>query len=173
MRAITIQHRDVLDLLNQYGVYSADFIHVRQARKLPYEFMANYYGYINCPIFLAPVGHKVEFYGATFGDEYVAIELDIPSHLVRVQKYYDWADFIYFMDSPYEFESNQHQDVFEFGKSVLAQCEKMNDIDAYQITVEELRKEWIVNSTDRLDRLESMHNGSGGNNILKELSLYI
>jgi hypothetical protein len=135
--------------------------------------MANIYGYSNCPIFLSPVGQFVEFCGAKFDDDHVAIELDIPEDKAKIQRYYDWSDFIYFLDEPDDFSSNKHNSVMDFGKDVLLSCDSMGDDEAYQIVVDELHKEWIIGTTDHLDRIDELHNGSGGENILRNLNFYI
>lgn len=172
MRAITIQHRSVLEQLNTNGTYRAEIRNAYSSRRAAYEFMANEYGYASCPIFLAPVGQKVEFCGVEFDNNHVAIELDIPDDFVRIQKYYDWSDFMYFLDLPDEFDSSMYANVLEFGHCILLTCDKMDTDEAYQITVEELCKDWIVGYTKYLGKIMRLHNGSCGNNVLHELEFY-
>ena len=173
MRAITVQHKDVLKQLQTNGSYVADINNVKYDNlKNAYEFMMRAYGYRTCPIFLAPVGHKVEFYGASFDEDHVAIEFDIPEDRIRIQKYYDWTDFVYFLEYQDEFYPSIYSDVYEFGNAILVDTTTLNEWCAYQITVDELRRDWIVDTTGQLDRLDHLHNGSGGQNILNELSFY-
>ena len=46
--------------------------------------MKKEYVYANYPIFLSPVGFKVEMCGADFSDSSVAIEFDIPDNMVHI-----------------------------------------------------------------------------------------
>lgn len=113
MRAITVQHKDVLKQLLTSGSYKADMDNVKYDNlKNAYEFMMQAYGYRTCPIFLAPVGEKVEFYGASFDEDHVAIEFDIPEDRIRIQKYYDWTDFVYFLEYQDEFYPSIYSDVY-------------------------------------------------------------
>ena len=82
MKVITIQHKEVLKRLLEKGSYKANKSFVSKNLLKPYEFASTFFGWDNIPIFLAPIGYKVEMYGAKMGSDYVAIELDIPKETV-------------------------------------------------------------------------------------------
>lgn len=105
MKCITVQNKNVLQQLLENSEYYLpdDRYFVGRNRKDAYEFMKKEYRYSNYPIFLSPVGFKVEMYGADFSDSSVAIEFDIPDNMVHMQRYYDWCDFLYYSNSPKEF----------------------------------------------------------------------
>ena len=175
MRLITIQHKSVLDTLRKDGVYRAYAKFIPENLIEPYEFMMQTYQYSHPPIFLNKVGQRCEFYGASTGPDYIAIEFEIPDNLVSHQRYYDWVDFIYFTESPNEFPDSYNTNIFptvkSFGKYVLTNTEEISKDHAYQFTVSELRAEWIRDIADDTTKLE-IHNGSGGSYVLKPLSEY-
>lgn len=178
MKCITVQNINVLQKILKNSVYYLfdERYFVGRNRKDAYEFMKKEYRYANYPIFLSPVGFKVEMCGADFSDSSVAIEFDIPDNMVHMQRYYDWSDFLYYSNSPKEFQRvfYGYDDVYQFGKHVLTETDN-NDLDqkeVYQATVCCLKKEWIIDVTSDLRLLEKKHFGSGGNNILKELRYY-
>lgn len=179
MRCITIQNKNVYKVLMKEGVFVKPSLcnEVTSDIKTAYMFMKEIYHYENMPIFLAPVGYKVEFYGANFDEYSIALELDIPEEYLKIQNYYDWSDFIYFIGQKQEFIDGNvnYKDVFDFGKDVLsciANQKQMDDKDAFQLTTDILRKEWIVSKTNNICKLELEHNGSGGQNTLKKLHEY-
>lgn len=173
IRAITVQHKSVLNMLENNEVYRADINRVCDIRRAAYSLMMQTYGYQSCPIFLAPIGKRVELYGAKFTKDHVAIELNVPIGDVRIQEYYEWADLIYFLEWPDEFAPSIYQSVSDFGKDVLLNTQAMDGRGPYQLSTESLRKDWIVGVLWDLDKLDELHNGSGGNNTLKELSFYV
>lgn len=100
MKVITIQHKSVLRALIKDEEFRANYKMVSENLVKPYQFMQKQFGWKSCPIFLAPVGHYAEFGGAKFDKDCIAIELNIPDELCKVQLYYDWSDFIYFPEFP-------------------------------------------------------------------------
>ena len=176
MRVITIQHKNVYDMIQNKGAYRAKEDRVSEILVKPYQFMQQQFGWKSTPIFMSPVGYYVEMGGAKFNSESVAIELEIPDSLVKIQRYYDWSDFIYFTEQPWEFKDACNVDKFEnvndWGKTILNIKVTSDCKDPIQCSVEELRKDWIVDITDRLNKLEDMHNDTGGKNKLKNLSFY-
>lgn len=172
MYCITIQNINVYYQLTRRGIYKASIDRVSPNLKEPYKFMRNFYGYKTCPIFLSPVGYKVELSGAKFNSS-VAIELDIPKELVNVQEYYNWTDFIYFMEHRKEFEQTFDTQVFptveDYGKHILS---NVNTKNILQASVESLKKDWITNVIGDPSLLQQMHDGSGGANKLKRLENY-
>lgn len=171
MRLITIQHKTVLDSLNTTGVYKANINRVSPNLSKPYRFMMSEYGYNTCPIFLAIEGRYAEMFGAKTEHDCIALELDIPDNLVKIQDYYDWADVIFYMEYPEEF-SDDPNEVYEFAKETLHQTSfKLKR--ALQATVSELRKEWLINTLPCPDLLIRKHVGSGGRDILQPLHCYM
>lgn len=164
MLAITIQHKSVLNKVLA-GSYRAEY---RPGTDLvePYRFMAHEYGWTSCPIFLAPVGYKVNLYGATFGKESVCMLFDIPEDVIKLQNYYTWTDFIFYVQMPDELsEVYKYPTVEDLGRAALTGV--LREKDCAQATVYELRKEWLLGATSDLDIFDK-YNGSGGNYVLDE-----
>lgn len=184
MKVITVQHKSVLDELIKTGEYRASEDNISDIMVKPYRFMQKQMGWKSTPIFLSPVGHFVEMGGAKFDRDVVAIELDIPDELCKVQLYYDWSDFIYFTETPGEFKDafnvDKYSSVEDWAKTILdrANSKEYNikdadkHEDALQVTVEMLRKEWITDTLEELVKLDEAHNDSGGASKLKELRHY-
>lgn len=184
MKVITVQHKSVLETLNNTGEYRASEDNISDIMVKPYRFMQKHFGWKSIPIFLSPVGHFVEMGGAKFDRDVVAIELDIPDDLCKVQLYYDWSDFIYFTEQPWEFKDafnvDQYDSVEDWAKTILDRANSttynIKDADAHedalQVTVEMLRKEWITDTSEELVKLDEEHNDSGGTSKLKELKHY-
>lgn len=180
MRCITIQHKSVLERLLKNGYYIKDLLPKDNLSDLDkaYLYMKDVYHYENMPIFLAPEGYKVEFYGAEFYQNSVAIELDIPAEYLKIQKYYDWSDFIYFIGEEKEFHSGgcKYKNVYDYGSDVLLAIThqtQMNKTDAFQLTTEMLKKEWVLSTANNIRKIAEKHNGSGGNFVLKALNDYV
>lgn len=174
VKVITVQHKNVLRCLEETGKYESGVRTVPTSRSRAYDYMMKTYGYKNPPIFLAPVGQRVEFCGANFGEDCVAIELDIPADKVRIQEYYDWSDFIYFVEESDEEDFiDTFSDLDEFGKYVLLGMKNMDDNRVYQLTVDYLDADWVTKVSWQLDKLKQLHNCSGGANVLGELSGYV
>jgi len=178
MKCITVQHKEAYKELMSTGIYKAKRENISDIMRKPYKFMQEQFGWNSTPIFLSPIGHYIEMGGAKFGTDAVAIEFDIPDELCKVQRYYDWSDFVYFTDCPGEFEDacnvDKYKTIEEWAKTIMniniADADKFKD--PVQITVKELRKEWITDVVSDTLRLDSSHNGSGGAEKLKELKYY-
>lgn len=177
MKCITVQHKSVLKQLYKDGIYKADLSRVSENLVKPYEFMMKHFGWKSCPIFLSPIGFNTNMGGAKFMDGYIAIELDIPDELCKVQRYYDWTDFIYFTECPGEFEDACNVDKFEsvedWAKTILDIGIDYNNMDPLQVTVELLQYNWILSTTDNLDKLCDEQNDNGGDYKLQPLYKYI
>lgn len=180
MRCITIQNKVVYERLMEEGIYVRPSLpkELTSDIKKAYLHMKECYQYENMPIFLAPVGYKVEFYGARFDQDSIALELEIPDEFLKIQNYYDWSDFIYFINAKSEFKnwSDRYKDVYAYGREILFSIEnemQMNLKDAFQCTTEILKKEWILSTATDLSRIKYLHNGSGGRLILSELKEYV
>lgn len=172
MYCITVQNINVFYQLTRRGIYKASMNRVSPNLKEPYKFMKEFYGYKTCPIFLMPVGSKVELSGAHFQSS-VAIELDIPKEYIQTQDYYNWTDFIYFMEHKNEFaktfDTNIFQTVEDYGRYVLEGNHKKN---VKQVSVECIKKEWITNVLSVTSELRNKHENTGGANTLKRLEKY-
>ena len=175
MKVITIQHKEVLKKLLEKGSYKANKSFVSENLLKPYEFASTFFGWDNIPIFLAPIGYKVEMYGAKMGLDYVAIELDIPKEYLKFQEYYNWSDFIYFLECPDEFKESfsNYKNVEDFGKDILDIKPNKSSKSPYQVMTSELKKEWITYILEDSSKLSERHNGTGGSNKLDFLKSYI
>lgn len=164
MLAITIQHKSVYAKVLD-GSYKAEY---RPGHDLvePYRFMANEYGWESCPIFLAPVGYMINLYGATFDKESLCMLFDIPDDVIKLQNYYTWTDFIFYIQMPQQLsEAYKYPSVEELGRVALSGI--IAEEDCVQGTVPELRKEWLIGATTDLTVFDK-YNGSGGNYVLDE-----
>lgn len=174
MRCITIQNKEVLKRIAEEGEYKLEKIRTSNDWLIkPYELMKEVYGYKSYPIFLSPIGFKVEMMGADFDNqESIVLEFDIPEEYISVQKYYDWTDFVYFMNNQKEFCDNRYQNTTDFGKHMLTanSIKDMTKKDVYQVTVEVLKKDWLIHTSDNITLFDEKYNGSGGNNILDGLN---
>jgi hypothetical protein len=174
MKVITIQHKNVYNKLLEEGYYRANKNFISENLIKPYEFASKEFKWDNIPIFLSPIGYHVEMYGAKSGKDYVAIEFNIPDEYVKVQEYYKWTDFIYFMEFPQQFNKNLYgfQKVEDWGKTILnVKLDDKSNIP-YQAMVLELRKEWITFVLEDISNLFKKHVGVGGFNKLKYLTDY-
>ena len=176
MICITVQNKEVYRELCENGIYKAKFSRVSDNLLKPYKFMSKQFGWQECPIFLSPVGFYVEMGGAKFNKDSIAIQLDIPDELVKMQRYYDWSDFIYFTEMPGEFKDacnvEKYETVEDWGKTILDIKVNKSCKDPLQVTVKELRKEWVIGTIDYLDKICNNHSDTGGANIMKEISHY-
>ena len=173
MRVITIQSRAVLTQLNKTGKFTVpNEAPISKNLVEPYRFMMKHYGYTNRPIFMCPVGHRVEFGGAKFNDAFI-IELEIPDRFCKIQDYYGWSDFIYFTELPMEFdEFNGCKTVEQFGKYVLDMYKSgfsTNDNIVYQVTTQFLRKSWVKKIIPVNSGFIDRYYDTGGRNMLKSI----
>jgi len=148
MKCITIQHKNVYDTLLSTGIYHASIDRVHENLKEPYLFMQKHFGWSNVPIFLAPVGYYAEISGAKFHNDPIVIELDIPDEVCKIQHFYDWTDFIFFMEFPDEFgnvfDTNVFRRLEDWGATIMDIKLSNHDKEAVQITAPYLKKEWIT-----------------------------
>lgn len=173
MRVITVQSREVLLQLNKNGKFTvSNNAPVSSNLVKPYKFMMKHYGYSNRPIFMCPVGHRVEFGGAKFNEAFI-IEMDIPDRFCKIQDYYGWSDFIYFTELPMEYEQFKGcKTVEQFGKYVLDMYKNGfgdNKNTVYQVTTQFIRMSWIkkVVAVDR--NFIDTYSDIGGKNVLKSI----
>ena len=67
---------------------------------------------------------------------------------------------------------DKFENVNDWGKTILDIKVTSDCKDPIQCSVEELRKEWIIDITANLNKLEDIHDGTGGRNKLKNLDFY-
>lgn len=174
MRIITVQTTDVLSKILTDGVYHAhhDPDKLNNLAK-PYQYLMETYNYQHWPIFGCPVGYKCEYYGANT-ENTAMIELEIPDDEVRVQSYYNWVDVIYYMELPKDWINEATYPLEKFFKDTLSvkNIDEIKDVYGIQATFQEIKKEWIIDHKPLSDKFEKMHIGSGGRDILKNLSFY-
>lgn len=179
MRCITIQNKEVYKELMEQGFYvkEKEYKNTYKDIKKAYKFMKDTYGFKYYPIFLDPVGYKVEFGGANFDKDSVAIELDIPNNWLFFQEYYEWSDFIYLIGNEKELNNykTKYTDVYDYGRTILNRINTKEDIresDVIQVSTQALMRETVIGMTENLERLEFLHKDSGGTNILNRLNQY-
>lgn len=146
MKVITIQPKDVLITLKKRGKYTVpNNAPIDPVCVEPYKFMMKHYKYSHRPIFLCPVGHQVHFGGSKTQGTYI-VEMDIPSRFCKIQDYYGWHDFIYFVNEHQEYEPfNGCETVDQFGKYILNMYKNGfgDNKMVYQVTTQFLRAGWV------------------------------
>lgn len=130
------------------------------------------YKYNHFPIFACAVGHHCEYYGANDRENAILMKLSVPEDAIKIQYYYDWTDLILFTEFPDDegfscpFEEFRHGVLFSTN---IHNCVPPKPV---QVTLQELRKEWLIDSTPLTEKFTSLHYGSGGSNVLQELDYY-
>lgn len=166
----TVQSRKILDILLNNANYIADIENVPDNLKKAYQEMMKYYDYKNCPIFLNPIDYIGQMYGASVKDDSVIIKFKIPSEFIRIQKYYNWTDFIYFLECREEFDktvANKDYNFESFSKDVFFYENKLIDKETiYQLTTEVLKPEWLVDYFSLTEEFIFKYIQNGGKNIL-------
>lgn len=172
MNIISVQRKNVLDKILSENTYYADtekLITERKSNLLkPYQYLINEYGYSHFPIFGCPIGRYCEFYGADCNKNSVLIQLSVPDREIKTQDYYNWTDLIFYMERPEEWTCGYPLE--QFFQDALRQTPSAHR--AQQITVDRIEKAWITDTYPVTEKFTKLHNGSGGNNILHELSFY-
>lgn len=171
MKLITIQNSAILNDLKRTGKYIADFSRVSENLVKPYHRMSDYYGWNTCPVFCAPVNECVCFYGCK-PDDGVAIQLEVPEGIVRLQYYYDWTDLIYFTEFPNEFADTFNlaivPNIDAFAKQVL-DFSYQGGYNIVQATLPYIESEWIEKISYQPNNIYTVYNY---NSLLEELHMY-
>lgn len=163
MICITVQHKSILNRLRLGGQYNATLSNVPSTiLKRSYDTMSKEYGWTSCPIFLAPVDYRVNIYGAKLSDDSIGLVLNVPDEIVKIQRYYDWTDFIYYTEMTDEWDSEIP--FSDFILSVLHPSD-INKDDVVQVTVPYILENWILGIVVDLSYF-SKYDGSGGKYIL-------
>lgn len=175
---ITIQGKDVLDKILSEGIYYADtetYIASSETKSnllKPYQYLSHEYGYKHFPIFGCVVGHYCEFWGANTVKNSVLLHLSVPRDEVKVQDYYDWVDLIFFMENPQEWNKKDGP-IEQFFRNVLyTEDLQQPSRRPRQITIECIKKEWVLDTCTINQKFIKYHYGSGGSNVLLKLSAY-
>lgn len=146
MQVVTIQHKKVLESLENTGVYQAEMSRVPDNRKQAYQDMCEYYGWDHCPVFGCELGHELHLDDGRCEDG-VALQLEVPDMYARRQHYYDWSDVIYFLEFPNEFNDTfdltKVPDIKTYEKFVFDFI-YLGSYDIVQVTMPFLKKEWIT-----------------------------
>lgn len=173
MRVITIQRIEVIEQLKKNGKYRVDDNAPIGSNLIkPYKFMMKHYGYSTRPIFMCPIDTCANFGGACTEKAFV-IEMEIPDRFCKVQDYYMWSDFIYFMELPNEWEKfNGCETVEQYGHYLLDinkngfNCGK----DAvYQVTTQFIHKNWIKKIIPINEAFIDAYVNTGGINRLSSI----
>lgn len=167
MLLFTIQHKKVLEQLRS-GRYCASYERVAMNLEASYKFMQEFYGWDFCPVFACIHGTHCNFYGAGIDDgEYVILKLNVPDEYVKIQRYYEWTDFVYYMGFPEDFKGDYGcKTVEEFGEHILNGY-KVDDIFVFQAAIPYIEPDWVeANYKIEIEFLD-LYVGNGGVNILK------
>lgn len=148
MKLITIQHEEVFKLLQNSQVYQADYSRVSPNLVAPYQMMQKYYGWDTCPVFGGPIGKHAYFRGCK-PDGGVALQLNIPDDIVKIQYFYDWTDIAYFSAFPDEFAETFDLEMYptleSYARDVF-ECKNLGSYNLFQATIPFIRPEWLESS---------------------------
>lgn len=165
MILITVQHKNVYDILAHNEIYHAPTVR-HENLKRPYQMMYEHYNWnIKAPIFACVQNRRCNFYGCDPDDAYI-LTLNVPDKIVKLQSYYDWVDVIYFTEFPGEW--NKNNSLISFEQFVRDTLDGLNVNDPYQTvqaTIPCIRPEWLVKYEPFNDDF-SQYIGTGGNSIL-------
>lgn len=146
---ITIQSEKFLNDVLSNGVRYSDakeYVRLKKPNLFkPYEYLVKAYGYNHYPIFACAVGYNFCFSGISAKNS-IAIQLRVPINEIRVQKYYDWTDLIYYMERVDEWKECNKDYLFEkycYDVMFSTNLDNIGDSEC-QITLERIRKEWII-----------------------------
>lgn len=175
IEVVTIQQQFILDAILSNEVYYADtevYISQKKPNLLkPYRYLVKEYGYKHFPIFACPIGYCCDVSGAGVDKGAMLIQLSVPEDEIRVQKYYDWSDLIFYMENPNEWEKNYPLPAF-FHNVLFAESLQSIGTSACQITMEKIKREWLVDSKPLSQSFIDAHEWSWGNNILQNINQY-
>ena len=144
MRLVTIQWKGILDILQEQGVYRAQYGYGFREYTEQYKQLAKLCEFSSCPIFCAPLGDDTSLYGITEDEDHIRLELEIPKSRVKEMEYYDWVSYLSYSSGQEEFDE-------EFG---FTPEEALKNIDRYiklgesmipQYVIQEIRLKDIVN----------------------------
>ena len=144
MRLVTIQWRGILDILQEQGVYRAQYGYGYREYVEQYQQLAKLCEFSSCPIFCAPLGDDTSLYGITEDDDHIRLELEIPESRVKEMEYYDWVSYLNYSSGQEEFDE-------EFG---FTPEEALINLDKYikfgpsmipQYVIQEIKLEDIIN----------------------------
>lgn len=167
MHLITVQSKHVLDILLQGKVYRSAGAKGNLAQS--YKYLEDMYGYSSAPIFCGKIGSLCEFSGIHTENAYI-LQLNVPNNYCKVQSYYDWCDVIYYMEDPEEWDSEELS--LDTYISNVVEGNYIDDNTPVQVTIPYILPEWLIDYTPYTVKFDSMHNGSGGSNILKTIDFY-
>lgn len=172
MIVVSIQSKKVIEQLVRNGKYTVNNdAPINDIAAKPYKFMMKHYGYKHRPIFMCPVGYKANFGCFCDVGSSALLIMNIPDRYCKIQDYYGWSDFIYFMDAPFEYKPfNGCKDVSSFGRYVLDMYKGgfgKNINTVYQVTTQFLLKSWIKGIKDIDSNFIDMYFNNGGKYVLK------
>lgn len=163
MKLVTIQNKIVLKILQDWKPY---FARPTKRDNLiePYKLMMKHYGWQDTPIFGCVEGRRAEFYGATFGEDSVALILEVPDDEVKLQCYYWWTDLIFFTNHPDEL-GEQTLTLSAHNTMALKGIYTNEPNVVIQATIPYILPKWLVDYKE--SKYFEKYNGSGGRNVLQ------
>lgn len=177
IQIVTIQGSPVISVLNKKGVYYAEterYLTEQKSNLLgPYRYLMKEYGYKHWPIFACPVGYRAEYYGCNTTDA-AMIQLEVPETEIKVQKYYEWVDLVFYMENPTEWQYAATYPLVQFYHDTLF-AESLDTVgeSPCQVTLERLESDWVVDCRHLTQSFLYCHDGSGGQNILQTIDKYL
>lgn len=174
MKCATIQQSNIMAELLQTGEYRMGnkFKLLDRLRK-PYKFMMQEYNYLFRPIFLCPVGFKVDFSGAAINETSLLLVFDIPESFLKIQNQKDWTYFMHLMSTGDSLADAIYKDkdsIETFGKRVLTEYPDVRHLDegiCYQVTSVKLQEDWLIDVKTITHDFIGKYINSNGNEVLK------
>ena len=139
MRLITIQNKEVLNILKSGKTYYANFDKIQYSNyKKQWKELAKYLGFKECPIFCSPIDDDTATTAS--GIEGVKITLNVPDSECHSMDYYGFADWLYYSDG------QEYDSVFNWGadkalKNIDKYLDKNSDI--VQVVLNRIEPEWV------------------------------
>lgn len=138
MRLITIQNKEVLNILKSGKTYYANFDKIQYSNyKKQWEELANYLGFKECPIFCSPINDDTATTASNIKG--VKITLNVPDSECYPMDYYGFSDWLYY-------SSGEYDDYFNWNSDVA-----LNNLDRYldknanivQVIINRIEPEWV------------------------------
>ena len=99
MKLITVQSKDIVASLMDYGAYYVDPNRIKHPQyKAQYKRLADFCCFSHLPIFCASEGYRgiIDASQISAGANLIELSLDVPDSRCVEMDYYGWTDYLYF-----------------------------------------------------------------------------
>lgn len=161
-------------MIKQNGPYRYDGSYTHDQRKKVYESYMNKMGYRSYPIFTVVKGLIGNIYGCNISKDSVLIQLKVPEDYCSCHSYYDWTDYMYFFENPYEWKETAKAgytiDQF-FDDSIKNQNLNQYIDEVIQCTIPFIRPKWIEDFMTPINKFTEYHINSPSAKV-EDISFY-